>query len=143
MIVFRERVLPSWPNLALPALLLPSVYAVMLPIDRFLALPIAALCTLAFVGIIFSSAPMLELTEESFTARGATIDLKLLGKAEVIEREDIFAELGTNLDARAWLSIQASIKGMVKVEVLDPQDPTPYWLISTRKPEHLAKLLNR
>jgi len=143
VIVYRERVLPSWPNLALPALLLPSVYAVMLPIDSFFALPVAAICTLAFVGIIFSSAPQIELTEESFTARGASIELKLLGKAEVIEREAVFAELGTKLDARAWLSIQASIKGLVKVEILDPQDPTPYWLVSTRKPEQLAKLLNR
>ncbi|MFM2384507.1 MAG: hypothetical protein RL166_381, partial [Actinomycetota bacterium] len=45
--------------------------------------------------------------------------------------------------ARAWLSIQASIKGLVKVQVLDKNDPTPYWLISTRNPEKLVNLLNR
>ncbi|MFM2384496.1 MAG: hypothetical protein RL166_370, partial [Actinomycetota bacterium] len=103
----------------------------MLPIDSFFALPVAALCTLAFVTVIFSSAPVLEMTEEKFSARGAKIELKLLGKAEIVPQDEVFAELGTKLDARAWLSIQASIKGLVKVQVLDKNDPTPYWLIST------------
>jgi hypothetical protein len=33
---------------------------------------------------------------------------------------------------RGWVS------PVVTVEVLDAEDPTPYWLISTRKPEVLA-----
>jgi hypothetical protein len=115
----------------------------MLPIDSFFALPVATLCTLAFVTVIYSSAPVLEMTEEMFSARGAKIELKLLGKAEIVAQDEVFAELGTKLDARAWLSIQASIKGLVKVQVLDKNDPTPYWLISTRNPEKLVNLLNR
>ena len=71
------------------------------------------------------------------------IPLKLLGKAEVIEREHQFEELGRNLDARAWLCIQASVKKLVKVELQDPNDPTPYWLITTRHPEELAALINK
>lgn len=142
MTVYRERVLPSYANLALPLLLFPSVFAVMLPIDEFLALPVAAICTLAFATLLVSSAPVVVLTETEFSAKGATIETKFLGKAEVIPRDRVFAELGTNLDARAWLSIQASIKGLVKVEITDPNDPTPYWMISTRNPERLAKLIN-
>jgi hypothetical protein len=114
----------------------------MLPIDGLLALPVAALCTLAFAALLVSSAPVLMLTETEFSAKGAIIERKFLGTAEVIPRDRVFAELGTNLDARAWLSIQASIKGLVKVEVSDPNDPTPYWMVSTRNPERLAKLIN-
>jgi hypothetical protein len=29
----------------------------------------------------------------------------------------------------------------VRVEVVDPQDPTPYWLVSTRRPDDLARAL--
>ena len=134
--------LPSVPNLVLPLLLFPSVFAVMLPIDATLALPVALLLTLAFVGVIFSSAPRITLTDETLTARGATIELNNLGSATVIPKNELFDALGPGLDARAWLAIQSSVKGLVKVEVTDPKDPTPYWLISTRSPEKLAELLN-
>jgi hypothetical protein len=142
VIVFRERVLPSALNLALPALLFPSVFAVMLPIDAPLALPVAVLVTLAFVGLIFSTAPTVILTETTFTAKGATIELGNLGNATVIQKSEIFSALGPELDSRAWLAIQASVKGLVKIEVLDPKDPTPYWLVSTRSPAKLAALIN-
>jgi hypothetical protein len=33
---------------------------------------------------------------------------------------------------RAWA------RTAVRVEVLDPADPTPYWLVSTRRPDELA-----
>lgn len=29
----------------------------------------------------------------------------------------------------------------VRVEVLDPEDPTPYWVVSTRRPMELAASL--
>lgn len=130
------------PNLVLPLLLFPSVFAVMLPIDAVLALPVALLTTLAFVGLIFGSAPKVLLTESTLTAKGATIELSNLGKATVIPKSELFKALGPELDARAWLAIQASVKGLVKIEVQDSNDPTPYWLVSTRNPERLAALIN-
>jgi hypothetical protein len=97
---------------------------------------------LTFVAIIIGSAPTISLTGETLTARGATIERKNLAEAVVIPKNEIFSALGPNLDARAWLAIQASVKGLVKVEIADPEDPTPYWLISTRNPEKLARMLN-
>lgn len=140
--IYRERVLPSAANLLLPLLLFPSVYAVMLPLQAKLALPVAVLCTLIFTAVIFRSSPVVAVFEEVLEAKGARIERRFLGKAEVVSAEEIFVELGQNLDARAWVCLQASVKGLVKVEVSDPQDPTPYWLISTRKPEMLVELLN-
>jgi hypothetical protein len=29
----------------------------------------------------------------------------------------------------------------VRVELTDPEDPTPYWLFSTRRPQRVAELL--
>lgn len=142
MIVYRERVLPSVANLLLPLLLFPSVFAVMLPIDATLALPVASLCTLAFIAVIVNSSPVITVDQKVLTAKGATIETKFLGKAEVVPKEEIFREMGPQLDARAWLSIQASVKGLVKIQIEDPEDPTPYWLVSTRRPEVLSKLLN-
>jgi hypothetical protein len=30
---------------------------------------------------------------------------------------------------------------VVRIEVLDPDDPTPYWVVSTRHPERLIAAL--
>lgn len=141
MILYRERVLPSVANLALPILLFPSVWAVMLPIDAPLAIPVAALLTISFVALIVLSSPVILVSDTQLSARGATINRDLLGKATVVPKNQQVNELGINLNARAWLSIQASVKGLVKVEIVDPNDPTPYWLISTRNPEKLRQLL--
>ena len=42
-----------------------------------------------------------------------------------------------SLDARAYLCIRGWIPTGIRVAVADPQDPTPYWLVSTRRPEEL------
>jgi hypothetical protein len=138
---FRERVLPSLLNLALPLILFPSVIAVMLPLNANLALPVATLITVAFLALQFLSAPVISVSDGKFQAKEAAIPLANLGEVQVIPEDEIFLELGRNLDARAWLAIQASVKGLVKVEIKDPNDPTPYWLVSTRNPEGLVKAL--
>ena len=52
-------------------------------------------------------------------------------------------ERGVRLDARAYLLIRGWIPGLVRVELDDPDDPTPYWLVSTRHPVRLAAALSR
>ena len=48
---------------------------------------------------------------------------------------------GVEADARAYLLIRPYLKRAVKVEITDPADPAPYWLIGTRHPEELARVL--
>jgi hypothetical protein len=81
------------------------------------------------------------VTETELIVKGARIDRKFLGDVSVIPKEQIFEALGRDLNASAWLSIQASVKGLVKIEITDPEDPIPYWMVSTRQPEVLAKTL--
>jgi len=52
-------------------------------------------------------------------------------------------ERGRRLDARAWLCIRGWIQPVVKVNVHDPSDPVPYWLISTRNPNELVAALEK
>ena len=115
----------------------------MLPLAPQFALLVALVITVSFCLFVYFSSPVILCDGETLVARNAEIPLKLLGKAEVIERDRQFEELGRNLDARAWLCIQASVKKLVKIELNDPDDPTPYWLVTTRRPEQLAALINR
>jgi hypothetical protein len=60
----------------------------------------------------------------------------------VIVQSEQFSERGPRLDARAFVALKA-LSGLVKVQVEDSNDPTPYILISTRRPTQLAEALNK
>jgi len=45
---------------------------------------------------------------------------------------------GREADARAYLLLRPYLKRAVLVTVRDSRDPAPYWLVSSRDPEHLA-----
>jgi hypothetical protein len=48
---------------------------------------------------------------------------------------------GPGLDARAFLCLRGWVQTGARVRIDDPQDPTPYWLLSTRHPDRLAAAL--
>ena len=43
----------------------------------------------------------------------------------------------------AHLALRFWVKTGIKIDVMDPLDPTPYWLISTKKGEKLKEVLTR
>jgi hypothetical protein len=59
----------------------------------------------------------------------------------VIAKDQIFQERGPKLEPAAFKVFQGTVKTAVKIEISDPSDPTPYWIISTRKPIQLASAL--
>ena len=72
----------------------------------------------------------------------ARIGLEHLGPAEALDADATRRAMGTEADARAYLLVRPYLKRAVRVPVVDPADPTPYWLLGTRHPEALAAALN-
>ena len=64
-----------------------------------------------------------------------------LGTVRALEPEETRRTAGVEADARAFLLLRPYLKRAVRVEIIDPRDPTPYWLISTRHPTALAHAL--
>ncbi|MET7481117.1 DUF3093 domain-containing protein [Streptomyces sp. NPDC005648] len=77
----------------------------------------------------------------SLIAGEAKIPVTALGEAEVLSPEEAAAWRTYKADTRAFLLLRAYIPRALKVEVTDPQDPTPYLYLSTREPERLAEAL--
>ena len=73
----------------------------------------------------------------------AHIGLEHLGSCEPLGPEDTRRVLGRDADARAFLVTRPYLKRAVRVAVADPSDPTPYWMLSTRRPDRLAAALTR
>lgn len=67
--------------------------------------------------------------------------MSALGEAEILEPEEARAWRTYKADTRAFLLLRSYIPRALRVEVTDPDDPTPYLYLSTREPERLAAAL--
>jgi hypothetical protein len=65
----------------------------------------------------------------------------MLADPTPLDREATRLLAGRDADARAFLLLRPYLKRSVRIEVTDPEDPAPYWLVSTRRPEELAGAL--
>ncbi|POX41088.1 DUF3093 domain-containing protein [Streptomyces sp. Ru73] len=77
----------------------------------------------------------------SLIAGDAKIPAAALGEAHVLDAEEARAWRTYKADTRAFMVMRSYIPTAVRVEVTDPEDPTPYVYLSTRRPEELAAAL--
>jgi hypothetical protein len=78
---------------------------------------------------------------QGFNVGAARLDAAHIGAVTPLDRVAFRASLGPEADARAWLRTRPYVDGGVRVEVNDPSDPVPYWLVSCRHPEAVAAAL--
>jgi hypothetical protein len=140
---YRERLVPGPGTIAACLLLLPAVLLVLLPFSQAGGVTAAILLTAATIAGLILRAPIVAIEDGMLRAGRARIDVHLTGDAEALHGEDARTARGTGLDARAWTVLRPWVDGVVRVPVLDPADPAPYWLISTRRAEELAAALER
>lgn len=77
----------------------------------------------------------------SLVAGDARVPVEALGEAVVLDREESMAWRTYKADTRAFMLLRSYVPTALKVEVVDPEDPTPYLYLSTRTPERLAAAL--
>jgi hypothetical protein len=77
----------------------------------------------------------------SLVAGDAKIPVEALGEAVVLDRDETIAWRSYKADTRAFMLLRSYVPTALKVEVTDPEDPTPYLYLSTRSPERLAAAL--
>lgn len=78
----------------------------------------------------------------TLVAGDARIPVTALGEPEVLDAEEARAWRLHKADPRAFMLLRSYIPTAVRVEVTDPQDPTPYAYISTRDPQALKAALD-
>jgi len=142
MTVFRERLWAApWLYIA-TALVIPASILVFAPINMTAGIIVAIVLYAGCVWMLIAGSPVIEVTATELRAGRARIERRHLGRADGFDDSEATLQRGQKLDARAWLLIRGWVKPVVRVEVLDPQDPAPYWLLSTRRPSELARTLN-
>ncbi|WP_320782422.1 DUF3093 domain-containing protein [Streptomyces sp. CRN 30] len=119
--------------------------AIALVLVPFGTLPILGglACGTAASAVVVSSygSVRIRVVGDSLIAGEAKIPVSALGESEVLDAEEARAWRTYKADTRAFLLLRAYIPGALRVEVTDPDDPTPYLYLSTREPERLAEAL--
>ena len=138
---YRERLWPApWLFIA-TALVIPASLLVFVPIDVVVGAVVAVILYAGCcVGLLLAS-PTVEVTDRELVAGKARLPRAFIGEAHAFSGDEAVLERGQRLDARAWLLLRGWVQPVVRVEVLDADDPTPYWLISTRNPSALIEAL--
>ena len=102
---------------------------------------------LQLLGLIYlsqRSALLLEVTESELKVGSAHIDRQFLGVVEPLSADAMRKWRGPLCDPAGFMALRFWISTGVKIEINDPKDPCPYWLVSSKKAQPLvAALLNK
>lgn len=140
---FHERLHVSW--WAWP---LPLIAAVLLAAEThmgypglFAWLPYAVFVPIAIAVPLWLGRMKIEIRAHELWVGDAHLPLRCVEDVDVITAAEKRHALGPDLDPAAFIVLRPWVKTAVRVWLDDPDDPTPYWVISTRRPEELAGLL--
>jgi hypothetical protein len=128
---------------ALATMFLASVLlAFLVATPLWLALVVTGLVTLATVVLLVGyGAARISVADGVLSAGRARIATTHLGAAIPLDAESAHRLAGRDADARAFLLLRPYVRRAVRIEIADPGDPTPYWLLSTRQPDRLVATL--
>ncbi len=110
----------------------------------WVAFAVTGVVGLVLVVVLVSyGAARVSVADGTFRAGRAQVPLTLLGAPVALDATDSRRLAGMDADARAYLLLRPYLRRAVQVPIQDPSDPTPYWLVSTRRPERLVAALSR
>lgn len=135
---FRERL---W-----PAAWVWGAAAVVAGFAGIVALPfggtagaVTAGAALAVLGaLLVTWSPVVAVDGDELVAGRAHVPVGFLGEVAPLDAAGMREALGPGLDLRAYLCTRGWVATGVRVELTDPDDPTPYWVVSTRRPQRLV-----
>lgn len=106
-------------------------------------LPYVIAFPLAIAGLLWFGRTTVRISGDELHVGDAHIPLRCLGQVDICAGTEKRKALGPELDPTAFVVHHAWIGPVLRVEVVDERDPTPYWVFSTRRPRRLAKLIAR
>lgn len=75
------------------------------------------------------------------TVKGAQLPHDIISRSLAVPKSARRSALGPQLDPAAFLVSHQWVDELVMLVLDDPEDPTPYWLISSKDPEALLRAL--
>ena len=105
--------------------------------------PYVVLLPLTVAGLLAASRGRVRVADGVLHVPGARIPVDQLGGVTPLNREGTRRVRGPLAEPRAFVVTRGWLAESVRVQVEDPEDDTPYWLVGTRRPRELAAALQR
>lgn len=118
-----------------------TLAAALLPVDGVLAVVAGVVVLVAGLVALVVTTPRVRVVDGELHAGRAHVPVTLLREPRALDAATLRHELGPGLDARAFLCQRGWVRTAVRAELDDPADPTPYWVVSTRRPDALVAAL--
>ncbi|MEN9714418.1 MAG: hypothetical protein RLZZ164_1082 [Actinomycetota bacterium] len=139
---YNEWQLPNFSSFLPHLLITPAIWATLAPFSSTLGIVVGAAFTVVTVAMRFLMAKRIQVSNEVLSLGTARLPLNIVKSAELIAKEDQFFARGALLDARAFLCYKSGLPDLVRINISDKNDPTPYALVSSRRGAELVALLN-
>lgn len=108
-------------------------------------LPFAALFVVVIAALLWLGRVEVRVTDDDgeieLWAGAAHLPAVVISRSVAVPRSAKSAALGRQLDPAAYVVHRGWVGPMVLVVLDDPDDPTPYWLVSCRHPEQVLSAL--
>jgi len=132
---------PLWVLAFIYFMFLSLVIAIWAALDTTATIGAFSIATLAMPFIAKSLTSKILVSESELRIGNAHIDRKYLGKVTVLDSDAMRLLRTRDANPAAYLAIKFWAAKGIKVEINDPRDPTPYWLITSKRGEDLAASL--
>lgn len=142
-VLYSEKLWPSFWIWLVAAGLAGAGILVFAPISIPAGITAAVVLFVILAVLLVLSTPSISVTAGTLRVGRATIDRSFIGAAEAFRGAEATAERGTRLNGLAFMCIRGWIDPVVRIEITDPSDRTPYWLASSRHPDELVAALSR
>jgi hypothetical protein len=140
-VLYEEKLWPApWIWVVVAGAAVASVFT-FIPISLQAGIVAAVVVAAVLTTLLILSTPRIRVTPTELQVGKAQIERKYLGNVEAYTGAEATAQRGTELHGKAYLCIRGWISPVVKITIDDAEDPTPYWLTSTRRPEQLTAAL--
>ncbi len=109
-------------------------------------LPFAVLCVVAAGGLLWLGRIEIQVAADDggiqLWAGDAHLPVTAIARSAEVPRSAKSAALGRQLDPAAFVLHRGWVGPMVLLVLDDPDDPTPYWLVSCRHPQRVLSALH-
>jgi hypothetical protein len=140
---FKEVIRPPWWLICfIYFMLLSLVVAIWAAFDNNAAINAFAISLALQAALVHWMTSTIEVSDGELRIKRAHIPLQYLGEIEIVPKSEFGFERTRGADPAAFFAITFWISEGIKVRVNDHRDPTPYWLISTKRATELAAALS-
>jgi Protein of unknown function (DUF3093) len=98
----------------------------------------AVAAMLVAAAIFMSASILISVDAHQLRVGRASIEHVYIADCRALDAEATRRLAGVDADARAHLVLRPYVKTAVEITLNDNDDPVPYWLVSTRRPQQLS-----